>query len=120
MSVLRCFSKVRSTAQRTLFALGLLLATQSAEAKNFNTGFVLNDMQDDEANMLIDGVVRGIAYAHYFQNNKDNKGFDCIMGYAHGSGTAEKIHSLHVFFENYLDKPLGGVAYVYLRKKCNL
>ena len=119
MSVLRCFCKVRSTAQRTLFALGLLLAIQSAEAKNFNTGFVLNDMPSNDSLLLIDGTVRGIAYAHYFQNDQDNKGFECILDYA-VTGDETKWLNMREFLEKYPDKPLGGVAYVYLRKKCNL
>lgn len=90
-----------------------------AKAEDFNTGYVLNKMPKREGTVHIDGTVRGIAYAHYYNNNKDQTGFECINNHAAG-GDDDAWQRMINFLWKYPDKPLGGVLYIYLRKKCGL
>jgi len=99
--------------------IGLMvgLKTGQVQAEDFNTGYILNKMPKDERIVHIDGVVQGIAYTHYFQNNKDDAGFNCIREYG-VTGEASKWSNMLDFLTKHPDKPLGGVMFVYLRKKC--
>lgn len=90
-----------------------------AKAEDFNTSFVLNKMPIDERITHIDGVVRGIAFASYFHKDKDNTAFECVLDYAL-TGNREKRFAMLDFAKDYGEKPLGGVLFVYLRKKCGL
>ncbi len=90
-----------------------------AKAEDFNTGFVLNKMPVDERVTHIDGVVRGIAFASYFHKDKDNAAFECTLNYA-TTGDNTKWQSMLDFAQGHPDKPLAGVLFVYLRKKCGL
>ena len=96
-----------------------MVGVNSGYAEDFNTGYVLEKMQGREGTVHIDGVVRGIAYAHYYNNGKDQQGFDCINNYAAG-GNNDAWQNMIDFLEMHKEKPLGGVMFIYLRKKCNL
>ena len=104
-----------------LMVLCLLAAIWAGQAKaeDFNTGFVLNKMPVEERITHIDGVVRGIAFASYFHKGKDNTAFECVLNYAL-TGNREKRFAMLDFAQDHLNKPLGGVLFVYLRKKCRL
>lgn len=101
-----------------LFPMVGMIAGQ-AKAEDFNTGFVLNKMPVDERIVHIDGLVRGIAFASFFHKNKDNRAFECVLDYAL-TGDQDKRFQMLDFAKQYSDKPLGGVLFVYLRKKCEL
>ncbi len=96
-----------------------MVGVNSGQAEDFNTGFVLNKMPVDERIVHIDGLVRGIAFASFFHKNKDNAAFECVLDYAL-TGDRDKRFQMLDFAEGYSDKPLGGVLFVYLRKKCEL
>lgn len=102
-----------------IFTLMAGLTTGLAKAEEFNTGYVLNKMPIDERLVHIDGVVRGIAFASYFHKNKDNTAFECALDYAL-VGNKAKWQSMMDFASQHQEKPLGGVLFVYLRKKCGL
>lgn len=102
-----------------MIALMIGVHTGKAKAEDFNTGFVLNKMPADERIVHIDGLVRGIAFASYFHKNKDNTAFECVLDYAL-TGNRDKRFTMLDFAKNHAEKPLGGVLFVYLRKKCDL
>jgi len=76
-------------------------------------------MAKNEGLAHIDGTIRGIAYAHYYNNNKDINGFECVNDHAMG-GDDSKWQSMVNFLWKYTDKPLGGVLFIYLSKRCKL
>lgn len=89
------------------------------KAEEFNTGYVLEKMPQKEGVVHIDGTIRGIAYAHYYNNDKDTQGFQCINNHAAG-GDDDAWQNMINFIGKHKDKPLGGVLFIYLRKKCDL
>ena len=93
------------------------MQTGQLQARDFDTGYILNEMPVDERIVHIDGLVRGIAYAHFFQNDKDNIGFECRLDHAL-TGNTDKRQAMLDFASNHADKPMGGVLFLYLRKKC--
>ena len=101
--------------------IGLMIGvyTQQAKAEDFNTGYVFNKLPKEQGLAHVDGVVRGIAYSHYFKSNKDQTGFECVLDYAL-AGDDNKWENMIEFAQGHPDKALGGVLFVYLRKKCNL
>lgn len=119
MSVLRSsISASRLLSPVVAMALFGFTASQ-AHAEGFNTGYILDEMPEKERIVHIDGVVRGIAFTHFFQNNKDETGFNCVSNYAL-TGSDTNWTDMIEFLAKYPDKPLGGVMFIYLRKKCGL
>ena len=95
------------------------ILAEQAIAEEFNTGYVLEKMPQKEGVLHIDGTIRGIAYAHYYNNDKDTRGFECINNYSAG-GNDDAWQNMINFIGKHKDKPLGGVLFIYLRKKCDL
>jgi len=95
------------------------MQTDGAKAEDFNTGYVLRKMPVEQQTVHIDGLVRGVAFSSYFLKNKNNEAFECILDYA-ATGDVDKWQSMLDFAQNHQDKAMGGVLFVYLRKKCRL
>lgn len=112
---------ILSKSSRILAIIALMMGMHigQAKAEEFNTGYVLEKMPQKEGVVHIDGTIRGIAYAHFYNNDKDTRGFECINNYAAG-GDAAAWQSMINFIGKHKDKPLGGVLFIYLRKKCDL
>jgi len=65
-----------------------MVGVNSGYAEDFNTAYVLEKMPKREGLAHIDGTVRGIAYTHYYQNNKDQSGFECVNNHGVGGDDA--------------------------------
>ena len=109
----------KSSSILATIALMVGIHIGQAKAEEFNTGYILNTMPVEKQSVHIDGLVRGIAFSSYFLKNKDNTAFECALEYA-ATGDVAKWQSMLDFAQNHQDKPMGGVLFVYLKKKCNL
>jgi len=119
MSVKELLILSKSSPILATIALMVGMHIGQAKAEEFNTGYVLEKMPQNEGVVHIDGTIRGIAYAHYYNNDKDTQGFECINNHAAG-GDHDAWQSMINFIGKHKDKPLGGVLFIYLRKKCDL
>lgn len=102
-----------------IFTLMAGVTTAQTKADDFDTAYVFNKLPKEQGLVHVDGLVRGIAYTHYFKSEKDQAGFECVLEYAL-AGDDTKWDNMIEFARKYPDKALGGVIFVYLRKKCNL
>lgn len=119
MSVKELLILSKSSPILATIALMVGMHIGQAKAEEFNTAYVFNKLPKEQGLAHVDGVVRGIAYSHYFKSKKDQIGFECVLDYAL-SGDDAKWDNMVEFARMHPDKALGGVLFVYLRKKCNL
>ncbi len=88
-----------------------------ANAGSLNAGFVLNEMNNDQRQSYIAGVIEGIAYSRFLKERPNETGMNCIYNWYY-DGTAKKIKLVRAWFSRHLDKPVGPLLYVLIKKEC--
>lgn len=91
--------------------------SSGAQADGLKASFVLDEMDTNQTNAYLSGVVEGLAYARYINDNRQPElGMKCILDwYYNGGKTASKlVRALNHFKDHSANAVVGVLA----KKEC--
>jgi len=95
----------------------LVVTANDVQASALNADAVLNKMTAQEQNAYLAGVVEGLAYARFLQDNPSITGMQCIYEWFY-DGDVETSRRIDAWLERHLDKPVGALIYVLVKQEC--
>ncbi len=87
------------------------------EAKALTADDVLNKMNADQRFGYISGVVEGLAYSRWVADKPDDTGMTCIYDWYY-QGEEARSNQVDGWLRRHLDKPVGALLYVLIKKEC--
>jgi len=78
---------------------------------------VLNKMNADQRFGYISGVIEGLAFARWAKDQPDSTGMNCIYDWYYQGGE-ERSNQVDTWLRKNLDKPVGALLYVLIKKNC--
>lgn len=120
-------SRHKAIATRAKFALSaavIAVATggyPARAAEDFTAGAVLDKMTASQQYTFLAGVIEGLAYSRYHQDNKntgaakDTKGMGCIYKWFYEGKPADRILTAFARFRDHLP---GAVVQTMVKREC--
>jgi len=102
----------------TLAPLAMVATAQSAQAVEFNAGYVLNEMSPDESVSYIYGVLEGLSYARFLRDRPDESGMLCIYNWLGQDSDNTNWLKMEAWFSRHPDKPVGVLMHVLIKQEC--
>ncbi|NRA87234.1 MAG: hypothetical protein HRU28_07525 [Rhizobiales bacterium] len=90
-----------------------------AGVKNISAGYVLNEMNNDQRISYISGVIEGLAYSRFLREKPNENGMNCIYDWFF-KDSDKKMKKITAWFNRHLDKPVGVLLYVLIKKECGV
>ena len=78
---------------------------------------VLNRMNADQRFGYISGVVEGLAFSRWLEDQPDSAGMNCIYDWYY-QGDAERSNQIDGWLNRHLDRPVGALMHVLIRQEC--
>ena len=104
------------TAKAAALAAGLTLNAPQAGA------LTVEDMRESmsvEAQVAyVSGVVEGLAFGRWIENNRDQAGMNCILGWYYQQPNDDVWLSILDFFDQHPDQHIGTLMYALIREEC--
>lgn len=101
----------------SLSLCGLIILPDLAEATDFTAQKVMTEMTTAQRYSFVAGVVEGLAYARYSNDNKSTSGMECIYDWFYKEPQTDML--IYTAFEKYPTYPPGAIIASLLKKKCN-
>ncbi|WP_306258407.1 hypothetical protein [Pararhizobium sp. IMCC21322] len=91
--------------------------TARAQEDVINAGFVLHKMAVAEQFAYVSGVVEGLAYARFLRDKPNEDGMKCIYDWYYADSDRQWAR-IETVFGAHLEKPVGVLLHVLIKKKC--
>ena len=65
----------------------------------------------------VSGVVEGLAFGRWIENNRDQAGMDCILGWYYDRESRDP-NQMWNFFDQHPDQHIGTLMYALIREEC--
>ena len=104
------------TAKTAALAAGLTLNAPQAGALTVED--MRESMPPEERVAYVSGVVEGLAFGRWIENDRDQAGMDCILEWYYGDSELSAYSTALDFFDQHPDQHIGTLMYALIREEC--
>ena len=94
-----------------------VLASFGGVAQALTADDVLNKMNSDQRFGYISGVIEGLAYARWAKDQPDSTGMNCVYDWYYQGGE-ERSNQVDTWLHRHLDRPVGALLHVLIKRDC--
>lgn len=91
---------------------------KQAEARDFDAGFVMKELDPRQQYMLVQGLVQGLGYARFLRDRPDERGMVCIQQWLFKEEGTKRWKIVEAFFRKHPDKPPAALVHALIKQEC--
>ena len=96
----------------------LTFTPNQAQARDFNAGFVMDELELKQQYMLVQGLLQGLAYARFLKDKPNETGMTCIQQWLFQDGETKRWKIVEASFRKHHDKPPAALVHALVKREC--